>query len=147
MWRRRSNIISAFERTTSELRERIQQLECEQADLRARFEGETQLHRVTANIADAAQTALAIGLGIEYFAAAMRKPLRRGRAGGIARAVQARKLYERWTDGRYMSHEDWEEIERKTEEAAYMRHAAGGFARAASGLRAADGTFLPRVSV
>lgn len=41
-----------------------------------------------------------------------------------------------------MAHEDWEQINREVEEAEYMRHAAGGFARAAAARRAADGTFL-----
>jgi hypothetical protein len=50
------------------------------------------------------------------------------------------QLHERWSDGRFMAREDWEQIDREITDAEYMRHAAGGFARAASGLRAADGT-------
>lgn len=40
-----------------------------------------------------------------------------------------------------------EQIEREVSEAEYMRHAAGGFARAARALRAMDGTFLHRHGV
>ena len=43
-----------------------------------------------------------------------------------------------------MSHDDWEDIERRIDEARYMRHASGGFARAASAERFADGTFAPQ---
>ena len=43
-----------------------------------------------------------------------------------------------------MSYDDWEDIEREIAEGRYMRHAAGGFARAASAERFADGTFAPR---
>jgi hypothetical protein len=72
----------------------------------------------------------------------MRKPLKRGRAGGIARARQALLHHERWADGRYMAHNDWEGIEREAVEAVYIRHAAGGFARAASAQGQPDGRFV-----
>jgi hypothetical protein len=67
---------------------------------------------------------------------------RRG-AGGLARADQVLHFRERWSDGRFMRHADREQIEREISESEYMRHAAGGFARAASAIRSADGTFLP----
>jgi hypothetical protein len=41
-----------------------------------------------------------------------------------------------------MAHSDGEQIEREVAEAEYMRCTAGGFARAAEAVRAADGTFL-----
>jgi hypothetical protein len=44
-----------------------------------------------------------------------------------------------------MAHEQWEQIEREISEAAYARHAAGGFARAATAKRDADGIFLKDV--
>ena len=43
-----------------------------------------------------------------------------------------------------MAHEDWEEIEREIAEDEYMRYAAGGFARVARAVRAANGTFLSK---
>jgi hypothetical protein len=139
----------------SELSERIQRLEkehaellariaAEQADLRARIEGDAALRRIAAEVTAAAHAAPTLGSALEGFAAAMRRPLKRGRAGGLARARQASQLRERWSDGRYMAHADWEQIERELSEAEYMRHAAGGFARAVSAVRAPDGTFLPR---
>lgn len=42
-----------------------------------------------------------------------------------------------------MAHADWEQIEREIAEAEYIRYAAGGFARAASAQRYADGRFAP----
>jgi len=52
------------------------------------------------------------------------------------------ELNEQSSDGRFMAHEDWEQIECEIEEAAYMRYATGGFAHAAAVTRADDGTFL-----
>jgi hypothetical protein len=95
-------------------------------------------------IGAAAQTGLLVGSAVESFATALRVPLKRGRAGGLARARQVSQLDERWSDGRFMAHEDWEQIEREIADAEYMRYAAGGFARSASARRATDGTFLPR---
>jgi hypothetical protein len=40
-----------------------------------------------------------------------------------------------------MAHGDWEQIKREAAESEYMRYAAGGFARAATAVRASDGTF------
>jgi hypothetical protein len=71
-----------LDRTTSDLLERIQRLEREHAELRA----ERQLHIFAAQIVGAAQVAPVIGGAVEKFAQAMRAPLQRGRAGGLARA-------------------------------------------------------------
>jgi hypothetical protein len=122
----------------SDLRERIQRLETENASLRARVESDTlQRHSAT----HAAAVGSIVGWAIESFACAVRTPARRGRAGGLARAQQAFNLGERWSDGRFMAHEDLEQIEREISDAEYMRYAAGGFARAATAARASDGTF------
>jgi hypothetical protein len=43
-----------------------------------------------------------------------------------------------------MAHADWEQTEREVAETDYKRHAAGGFARAATAARASDGTYLPK---
>jgi len=109
----------------------------------ARIEGEAALRRIAAQITAAANTAPVLASALEGFASAMRRPLKRGRTGGLARARQASQLRERWSDGRYMAHADWEQIEREISEAEYLRHAAGGFARAAGASRFSDGTFAP----
>jgi hypothetical protein len=127
--------------TLQQQAERIKQLERQHSELLARV-GDGHVSRFSAEIASAAHTALAVGAALECFAAAMRRPLRRGLAGGSARARQVSHLGERWSDGRFMAHQDWEQIERDISEAEYMRHAAGGFARAANAVRATDGTFL-----
>lgn len=125
----------------SDLRERIQRLEMENASLRARVESDAlQRHSAT----HTAAVGSIVGWAIESFGRAVRTPARRGRAGGLARAQQASHLGERWSDGRFMGHEDWEQIEREISETEYMRYAAGGFARAARAMRNSDGTFLPR---
>ncbi len=116
----------------------------EQAELRARIEGEGALRRTAAEVTAAAHAAPILGSAVEGFASAMRRPVKRGRAGGLARAHQASQLRERWLDGRYMEHEDWEQLEREISEAEYLRYAAGGFARAATALRAPNGSFLRR---
>ena len=115
----------------SELLERIQRLEKEHAELLARIEGEAALRRIAAEVTAAAER------GAQCIGSALRRlriarcavPLKRGRTGGLARARQASALRERWSDGRYMAHADWEEMEREVSDAAYMRYAAGGFAR------------------
>jgi len=123
----------------SDLRERIQRLEMENASLRVRVESDiSQRHSAT----HTAAVGSIVGWAMESFACAVRTPARRGRAGGLARAHRASRLGQRWSDGRFMAHEDWEQIEREISEAEYMRYAAGGFARAASAARAIDGTFL-----
>jgi hypothetical protein len=135
---------SAPEARISEFTDRLQRLERDHAQLIARIEGESALRRAVAATSDAAQTGATIGAAIEGFASAMRRPLKRGRAGGLARASQVSRLRERWPDGRYMTHSDWEQIEREVASAEYMRYAAGGFARAATAIRDVDGTFLQK---
>jgi len=128
----------------SELLERIQRLEREHAGLLTRIEGEAALRRLASELSAVANVAPMLASALEGFASAMRRPLKRGRAGGLARAHQASRLRERWSDGRFMAHADWEEIEREVSEAEYMRYAAGGFARVAGALRFSDGTFAPK---
>jgi hypothetical protein len=135
---------SALEARISEVTDRLQRLERDHARLLARTEGEAALRRVVAGAIEAAQTGAMIGAAIEGFASAMRRPLKRGRAGGLARASQVSRLRERWPDGRYMTHSDWEQVAREVAGAEYMRYAAGGFARAQSARRYEDGTFAPR---
>jgi hypothetical protein len=127
----------------SELLQRIQRLEKEHAQLLARIEGEAALRRAGVEIAAAANEAAIVGLALDGFASAMRHPIARGRVGGLARARQAAVLRERWSNGQYMGHADWEQIEREVSETEYMRYAAGGFARAEAAKRASNGTFLP----
>jgi len=135
---------SALEARISEFTERLQRLERDQAKLLARIEAESALRRAAAGATEAAQTAAIIGTAIEGFASAMRSPLKRGSAGGLARARQVARLRERWpSSGQFMAHFDWEQIEREVAEGEYMRYAAGGFARAANAKRGSDGTFLP----
>jgi hypothetical protein len=57
---------------TSDLLERIQRLECEQTELRARLEGERRLRILAARIVGAAQVAAVVGDAVERFAQAMR---------------------------------------------------------------------------
>lgn len=130
--------------------ERAERLEREHEQLRTRIEAletrlasEAALRTMAGELNKAAQAAPAIGGALERFALAMRSPLSSGRAGGLARAQQAATLEERWPDGRYMSHWDYEQIERQIADRLYMRNAAGGFARVATAMRAANGTFLP----
>lgn len=134
---------SAIAAQLSGFRERIQRLETENASLRAHIEAEATALRDSASQLTAAAGSF-VGAAVESFARAMCKPAKPGRAGGLARARQASYLGERWSNGRFMAHEDWEQIEREVAEAEYMRFAAGGFARAAGAMRATDGTYLPR---
>jgi hypothetical protein len=132
---------SALEARVSEVTDRLQRLEREHAQLLARIEGEAALRRVVAGAIEAAQTGAMIGAALEGFATAMRRPLKRGRAGGLARACQVSRLRERWPDGRYMTHSDWEQIQREVASAEYLRYAAGGFARAEVAARDERGRF------
>ena len=120
-------------RTTSALLTRVQRLEDGQAEMRSRLEAERQIRVLTANIAAAAQVAPTFGAAIERFAEAMRAPLPRGRAGGLARARTAWRYF----DGTFMPESE--------KEAAYLeeyeRYAAGGRARAVLGVRDARGRF------
>jgi len=120
---------------TSDLLERIQRLEREHTELRARLEGERQLQIFAAQIIGAAQTAPVIGEAIEKFAQAMRAPLPRGRAGGLARAQTAWRHF----DGTFMR----ESEKNEAWQAEYERYAAGGRARAQRAERGTDGRFMP----
>jgi len=75
------------------------------------------------------------GGAVEKFAQAMRAPLPRGRAGGLARVQRAW----RYLDGAFMPESEKHEAFLQY----YERFAAGGRARAAQAARATDGTFLP----
>ena len=122
--------------TTNALIARVQRLEEQQAQLRARLEGDRGLRLFIGHIAAAAQAAPAIGAAIEGFAETMRAPrapIPRGRAGGLARASTAWRYF----DGTFMP--ESEKLEAYREE--YERYAAGGRTRAASARRASDGTF------
>lgn len=123
-----------IEIATSDLVEGIQRLEREHAELRARVEGERQLRILTAQIVGAAQIAPVIGGAVEKFAQAMRTPIPRGRAGGLARARSAWRYF----DGKFMPESEKLEAYRLEHE----RFAAGGRARATSARRDRDGTFL-----
>lgn len=118
---------------TSDLLERIQRLESEHAELRSRVEAERQLRILVAEIVGAAQVTPAIGEAIECFARAMRAPLPRGRAGGLARSRQAWRHF----DGTFMP----ESAKFDALLADYERYAAGGRSRARTASRRADGTF------
>lgn len=120
--------------TTSDLLCRIQRLEREHAEVRARVESERQLRILAAQIVGAAQVAPVIGGAVEKFAQAMRAPLPRGRAGGLARARSAWRYF----DGTFMPESEKSEANL----ADYERFAAGGRARAARAARDTDGTFL-----
>jgi hypothetical protein len=129
----RRHIRDELVRTTSALLARVRRLEEAQAEIRVRLEGQGQLRVLTAQIAAAAQVAPIVGAAIERFAEAMRAPLTRGRAGGLARARTAWRYF----DGTFMPESE--------KEAAYLeeyeRYAAGGRARAALGVRNARGRF------
>lgn len=122
-----------IEIATSDLRERIQRLEAQHAELRARLEAEQALRVFAAQIVAAAQAAPFIGEAIERWACAMRVPPRRGVAGGRARA----RIAWRYLDGTFMPESAKEEA--YFEE--YERYARGGRARAATACRWPDGTF------
>jgi hypothetical protein len=122
----------------SDLLERIQRLEREHAELCARLEGERRLRILAAQIVGAAHVAPIIGGAIEKFAQAMRSPLSRGRAGGLARARSAWRNF----DGTFMP----ESARVDAFASEYERYAAGGRARAATAHRLSDGTFCPKDS-
>jgi hypothetical protein len=134
MWGLRRQIKDELVLTTSDLVARIQRLENEQAEIRAWLERERQLRVFTANLAAAAQIAPAVGAAIERFAEAMRAPLPRGRAGGVARARTAWRYF----DGTFMP----ESAKLEARIAEYERYAAGGRTRSAYAQRAPDGTFV-----
>ncbi len=132
---RRHSDLKTIDARTSDIIERIQRIEAEQAALRAEIEGERQLRFLTVEIVGAAQMAPIIGSAVERFAQAMRcAPLARGVAGGRERARTAW----RYSDGTFMPESEKYEAYREERE----RYSAGGRARAAKALRASDGTFL-----
>jgi hypothetical protein len=134
LFRRRSDQ-ETIDARTSDIIERIQRLEAEQAALRAEIEGERQLRFLTAEIVGAAQAAPVIGSALENFAQAMRAQLPRGRAGGLVRARGAWRYF----DGTFMPESENKSLTYSEE---YERYAADGRARARSAKRASDGTFL-----
>jgi hypothetical protein len=139
----RERKLDALRATTSTLQERIQQVAAELAELRARLsvlDGPDLIagiaQRVSYFHAEARQAAEAratIGAAVEAFAAAMRTPPPRGRAGGLARARTAW----RYLDGTFMP----ESVKLEAYREEYERHSAGGRARARTALRNPDGTF------
>ena len=122
--------------------ERTQRLEKEHSELFARIEGEAALRRIAVEVAEAARAAPLLG---DRSKASRRQCVARSSAGARegSRARQASRLHERWSDGRYMTHAEWEQIEREAA-ADYLRYAAGGFARASNASRFPDGTFGPK---
>jgi hypothetical protein len=133
MWLIRRDARRRSENMTIELLERIQRLEREQEELRARLEADRQLRILAAQIVAAAQIAPVIGGAVEKFAQCMRTPLPRGRAGGVSRARSAWRYF----DGTFMPESEKDEAYRDE----YERYAAGGRARSAKAIRNADGTF------
>jgi hypothetical protein len=130
----------------SEVQERIQRLEAESTSLRIQIAEDAARRTAIAQVEHTASGSV-VNSDAEHCARATipSKSSKRGRAGGLARAIQALRLGERWPNGRFMAHEDWEQIERDVAEAAYMRYAAGGFARAAKAKRQTNGTFATEV--
>jgi hypothetical protein len=134
---RRGSDLKTIDARTSDVFERIQRNEAEDAALRAQIEGERQLRFLAAEIVGAAKAAPVIAEAIEHFAQAMRAPLPRGRAGGLARARSAWRYF----DGTFMP--ESEKLAAFREE--YRRFASGGRARAAQATRNADGTFAKEI--
>ncbi len=114
--------------------ERIERIEAEQSALRAEIQGERRLRFLTAEVFGAAHAAPFIGSAFEHFAQAMRAPLPRGRAGGLARARGAWRYF----DGTFMPESEKREAYRLD----YERFARGGRVRATLGLRGTDGRFV-----
>ncbi len=133
LFRRRSDLKKMNART-SEIMERIQRLEAEHFALRAEIGGERHLRFLTAQIVGAAADASIIGSPVQKFAQAMRAPLPRGRAGGMARASSAGRYF----DGTFMPPSEKREAYRLD----YERFARGGRVRATLGLRGPDGRFV-----
>ena len=150
----------ALREITSVLREQVQQLTTELAELRAqaltrddpdaiaalaarvdeaRLRSQRKLDRLLAGIHDAGEAALLLGAAFENFAANLRAPGKRGWAGGIARA----RLAWRYSDGAFMPNDEAKQLREEFELEEYEHHAAGGRARASRARRAADGRFLP----
>ena len=70
----------------SDLRQRVQRLEKKNTEIRAHIEGEAAQRITAAQMSAAAQAGLLIGSAVETFAATLRVPLKRGRAGWLAPA-------------------------------------------------------------
>jgi hypothetical protein len=144
---------------TSGLREEVQRLATELAELRAqalaldnpdalaalaarvdeaRLSSQRELDRFLAGTHHAAETATSLGAALEGFFAALRKGAPRGRAGGKAR-IRSALCY---SDGTFVPNEEAERLLEELELEEYERRAAGGRARASRARRAIDGTFL-----
>jgi hypothetical protein len=140
---------STLDQQLSELAQRVQRLEQEHAQMeaclgterRAQIEAKAALRSMIAQTDVAARSAPVFGSAFEAFPSVMRRPPKRGHPGGLPRARQISRLDERWSDGRFMARDDWEQTEREIAEAEDMRYAADGFARAEKAQRPADGTF------
>src|SRR5215469_11442692 len=98
MWPFRRTAWTSSDVLASDIIARLQRLEREQTHLRAQVEGDRRLRNLAAGISEAAQAIQAIGLSINRFGAAMRRPIPRGRVGGLARARTAW----RYSDGTFM---------------------------------------------
>lgn len=140
----RERELRALRVTTSTLEERIQQLGVELAELSVRvptLDDPNLIARLAARVSRAQAKAdreldrflLAIHSAAETAATLSARQVRRGRAGGLARARTAW----RYLDGSFMP----ESVKNEAYREEYERHAAGGRARAASALRYSDGTF------
>jgi hypothetical protein len=125
--------LDAIASRTSELLERIQRIAGEQSAIRAN--ADRQLRSVTSEIGSAERVAGIIGDAIHKFAAVMRSPMPRGRAGGIARVKNAWRR----CDGKFLP----DSGKADAYFAEYERYAAGGRAIVTRAMRAPDGTFLP----
>jgi hypothetical protein len=133
----RSHAIDQLEEASSALLTRVQRLEDEQPVCDLGSKSSSNFEYLTAHIAAAAQAAPAIGAAIERFAEAMRAPLPRGRAGGLARARNAW----RHMDGTFVPEAECAAAMEQFELADYERYATRGRARARSAVRSKDGTF------
>src|ERR1035441_6458420 len=86
--------VKTLDARTSDIVERIQRIEAEQAALRAQIETERQLRFLVGEITGAAYAAPVVGDALARFATSMRAPVRRGRAGGLARASTAWRYFD-----------------------------------------------------
>jgi hypothetical protein len=131
------------------LLETIQRLEAAHR-ARADFESNDAVERIAVRVAEklsreraetlkAAALSADIGRAIEMFAAAMRRQLPPGVAGGRARARNAW----RYSDGTFMPDGERAAAIEEFEIAEYERYATGGRARSHGARRHPDGTFAP----
>jgi hypothetical protein len=124
------HLTKQFVDATSSLQDRLQRLEADQADLRAKFE---TAHEVRVNTAETQPIRPAERIPEARRVVETRPTLRRGQAGGLARA----RMAWRYLDGTFMP--ESEKFEAYQQE--YERYAAGGRARAANARRHGDGRF------